>query len=148
MCGGPRTQLQEGGGGAARQHRQKFPPEMRGGRRAPLRDTTARVRGRKPAPPSLMCVPAGERFRGSPLVPRWAGLRRLGPRPAPRGRSPTAPQFPEKAQQVLFDLPIYTHPKYTRARRAFQFGTLLGLERRLLPARALCDKRLYRRQWH
>lgn len=78
-----------------------------------------------------MCVPAGERFRGSPLVPRWAGLRRLGPRPAPRGRSPTAPQFPEKAQQVLFDLPIYTHPKYMRARRAFQFGTLLRLERRL-----------------
>lgn len=32
------------------------------------------------------------------------GLWRLGPRPAPRGRSPTAPQFPEKAQQVLFDL--------------------------------------------
>lgn len=72
MCGGPRTRLQEGGGGAAWQHRQKFPPEMRGGRRAPLRDTTARVRGRKPAPPSLCASPQGRGSEEAPWSP--AGL--------------------------------------------------------------------------
>lgn len=69
---GPGLGCQEGGSGAARQHRQKFPPEMRGGRRAPLRDTTARVRGRKPAPPSLCASPQGRGSEEAPWSP--AGL--------------------------------------------------------------------------